>query len=522
MIAGHTESATHIKSYFLAHKHQICMWLVVALAIALKVLFVKYPFHGLEHEDAYVFADVGRYLRYDYPWNPSPFQTKACLIGSLENCRVSGTFGGHYMILPFLLYAVNALFGYSVYNIFVFNFLISLLVLFVFIRTLTLLSVNETGKCLATLLFVTTPFLNVFNTSGLSETLSSLSVICTTYYFLKSFRDDFACKKTSFWITIAFMVLSFLLKRENLILISLPLLGLIFIFAGGNLRFQKVRRLSIMFAVPFLTAFLYNVIAGVSAMEAAENTDIGLPTFALSHLFQLLPKYLMAFLEPRYFGITGALFLGASVYVLFFQKRVEYRVVTVLSLMYLLMYASHYRSYYQVHGEAVNTFAALRYASNYFPMACLSFGSLGFGRCVSKWGFHLKALALVLFLFFAGYLNMGLRIALNHEEQYSRILPTLKALESTKEEDWILTDMPCVFHLYASPTRNVISSYEATRSRVADLIEAKKGDVYILKNKDDLMDRKRYPDYSDVLSSFRFIKVKDMSSDYEMFKLEAR
>lgn len=521
MITGHTESATRIKSYFLAHKHQICMWLVVALAIALKALFIKYPFHGLEHEDAYVFADVGRYLQYDYPWSPSPFQTKACLIGSFENCRLSGTFGGHYMILPLLLYAVNALFGYSVYNIFVFNFLISLLVLFVFIRTLTLLSVNETGKCLATLLFVTTPFLNIFNTSGLSETFSSLSVICTTYYFLKSFRDDFACK-TNFWIAIAFMILSFLLKRENLILISLPLLGLMLIYAGGNLRLQKVKRLSVMFAVPFVAAFLYNSIAGVSAMEAAENADIGLPTFALSHLFQLLPKYLMAFLEPRYFGITGALFLGTSVYVLFFQKRVEYRVVTVLSLMYLLMYASHYRSYYQVHGEAVNTFAALRYASNYFPMACLNFGSLDFDRCMSKGEPHLKTLALILFLFFAVYLNASLRIALNEEEQYSRILPTVKALESTGDDDWILTDMPCVFHLYASPTRNVVSSYEVTRSRVARLIKAKKGDIYILKSKDDRMDRKRYPDYSDILSTFRLVKVKDISSDYEMLRLGAR
>lgn len=504
-------------------KYSYVLLIIILITTVFKLLFVLYPFHGLEYEDAFVFSDVARYLQYNYQWGIDPFQTKSCLDGSISNCFQFGTFGGHYMILPLIVYLLNEIIGYSIFNIFIVNFIASFFALYFYIRTLHLLNVSNIGICFSVLLLVTTPFLNVFNTSGLSETFSSLFVAGTVFFYLKSSLEDYNYKRSAFWLTITFIVVSFLTKRENLILLSLPALGIMLLAKEKALKPHRLINISILFAVPTGIAVLYNMVARINEMEAAESVGLGISTFNLTNFTMLFPKYILSFLNIYYFGISGTLFLITSIYVILLHKKLEFKLISLLSLLYLVMYSSHYRSYYQVHFGDVNIFETLRYTSNYFPIACLCFGAL------TKVHDKLEKLLyiaktqifaiIVIYILTVTFLNITTRLDLSKKEFESRIMPVVETIRLTKVEDWVLSDISSVFHLYADKNRNFIDSYATRLDRILQLQKTINGQIYLLRRETDNMNEKRYPEYFEMLSKLNYITVMKIPPNYELIKI---
>lgn len=495
----------------------------IFLSIAIKLLFIMYPFFGLEYEDAFIYVDVSRYLLHHYDWSIDPFQTKSCIDGSLSNCNSFGTFGGHYMILPMIVFVFNKVFGYSYNNIFIVNITASIVLLIFYFKILKLFFTNNFNLIFAGSLFVTTPLLNIFNTSALAETLSSTFIIIALYYFFKSSNEEFILKGISFWISILFICISFFLKRENFVLLFVPILCGILLKTDKNLTKVKILRLFTFFIIILSIALIYNKIAGVNQMEMRESKDIGTSTFSFDNFKLIFPEFLGSFLNISYFGISGILFLAFSIYTLFTRNRprYEFRLILLFSWIYIFLYSYHYRSYYQVHFGKIDTFETLRYSSNYFPMACICFASNKIDYTVFTRFLGKRALISIfsVYIIFILIINYRTRTDLNKIEFNNRILPVTETLKLSTENDVILTDIPCVFHVFVNDERTIIDAYSSSAERINNLLKNTKNcNVYFLKRINNEQNTERHPAYFNEIVNLHVTKIKNISPQYELLK----
>lgn len=148
------------------------------------MLFINFPFWGMEYEDSFIYNDTARYLTFEYDYKSMPFKCQSCLDGSFLKCNSYGSFGGHFLTFPFLISMFNYIFSYNYNNIFILNFLISISLLLYIIKWTQQNNSNFSLPIFIILLSLT-PFITVFNTSGLSETLSSFFVLI---FFLSVFK----------------------------------------------------------------------------------------------------------------------------------------------------------------------------------------------------------------------------------------------------------------------------------------------------------------------------------------------
>ena len=84
--------------------------LLVILFIVTRLLFIKYPFWGLEYEDSFIYTDTGRYLGFAYDYYSMPFKCQSCLDGSYIDCYQYCSFGGHFLSIPFMIAGINLIF----------------------------------------------------------------------------------------------------------------------------------------------------------------------------------------------------------------------------------------------------------------------------------------------------------------------------------------------------------------------------------------------------------------------------
>lgn len=151
---------------------------LVIIFVATRVLFLQYPFWGLEYEDSFIYTDTARYLGYEYDYTSMPFKCQSCLDGSYSNCYQYGSFGGHFLTIPIFLNCINSILGFHPSNIFFLNFVFSILVIsFVIFSWYRFKMGNTFSLNTFLLILIVTPFLSLFNTSGLAETISSFFVI---------------------------------------------------------------------------------------------------------------------------------------------------------------------------------------------------------------------------------------------------------------------------------------------------------------------------------------------------------
>lgn len=498
--------------------------LVFAFAIAIRLLFVWYNFHGIEYEDAYIFADTARSLMFDYDWSTDVFQTKSCMDGSLKECYTTKTYGGHYMVFPFSIFLLNKLIGYSVLNAFIVNFIASIIVLYVFYRILKILNKNSNEIIIAMALFTGTPFINVFNTSGLSETFSSLLVLTFVYFFYSSFDKNSKHQIKFYVLTMVFLVLSYLTKRENLILLALPILKIINDYYYNDIDFKKMVKLSLITIISSTFAVIYNFFAKVNEMEMAESVELGVSTFGFDIFRELFPVYLKSYLDFNFYGISGVLVLLICLYTIFKRNNDELKLTSVLTVLYILMYSSHYRSYYQIHYDDVELFDTLRYSTNFYPIACLALTNL-YSLLFNYW--HktnklINVLVVSLLFYFILYSNIKLRIKLNEIEYNKRILPVTKTLEITKDNDIVLTDLSSVFYLYANENRIFIDSHNVDINRLATIINNENRKIYYLNRIINEKNINRYANLHKINNNFAAKHLVNINKDYELLILSRK
>ncbi len=329
----------------------------VILALIL-VIFFKFhwniPFWGLEYEDAYVFSGVGR--MFSLSTFTESFLTDCVTIGSLENPMALSRYGGHFILYSTYLSNFIEILGFS-YNTLT---LANLIVTFLIILILSLfLGKNSSLWFLAPLLYCFAPIINVFSTTLLSETFSSLIIITYLFYW-----NEFDNKKEKiyYYLSIFLFFVAIMCKRENLILFIIPCIYSLV----GTLNDSKIIRRRFEIIIPYIAVCIFYLVAiqNVFTIESIEAVDIAGKTFSFANFVKLAPYFITSLFTIENFSIVNYLFVISII----FLNRKSFAEVSLLCLFlgYFLLYTAHYRGYFFAKYGEVSIFETFRYLNNFY------------------------------------------------------------------------------------------------------------------------------------------------------------
>lgn len=192
----------------------------ILLCLALALLF-KYNydihFYGLEYEDAYVFSFCTRQFLYNI--FPTSFLIDTIIVGSLSEPILTATYGGHFIMYSTFLSLFTNIFGWSPTILSIANTSIAFFILLI----LSIVPKNQENWFIPPVIYCCAPVINVFTTCFLSEIFSSFIclIFIYTYFRRKSIHNHTLC-------LISFLV-AIMCKRENLALLTLPTIEIIYL-----------------------------------------------------------------------------------------------------------------------------------------------------------------------------------------------------------------------------------------------------------------------------------------------------
>jgi len=432
---------------------------LLVVAILAKFPFYGHYFFGLEYEDSYIFNVFARSLLYIQDFSFSTFATKSCIIGSLSNCHSLASFASHFITFPSVIYSIFRLIGYSPYTILYINLLCSLFsVVLVFLIARIMVNDNKYAIISAGI-FALTPIINIFHTSGLSETFSSTWILLFLYLFLSKYSQGMANHRNKylFWVSISFsLVIVTLTKRENSLIFLIPVVLIIIEFIK-NKAFYIKEPLSLVpiFILIVLILFYYYYI-NVISIEAIEQIDMGHPSFNIKYLIATFPVYVKSFFTFKWFTIFSCFTVLGIIFILIeMRKYLNFLYLIVLFFGFLFLYLLHYRSYYFVNYGKINEFETLRYITNFFPLYCLlsGFGIFRFYEyLISR---HLKSVLFLnrvifpIIIFLLIFQSQKLKYIFSEIELKERILPVKESLKLVKNEV-IIADGVLLFQIFGN------------------------------------------------------------------------
>lgn len=374
------------------------------LAICFKYDF-GYHFCGLEYEDSYAFSFLGRLFANNI--YTSSFLSEGIGIGSIEEPVMMQTYGGHFITYSvFLSYPIK-LFGFSftVISIIttVINFL-ELLILSVFPRTK-----SKWGWIMAPALFCAAPIINLFGNTFLAEPFSSLLVLSFVYIYY-----NYRLNRKYCIIPIVAFFMAIITKRENVVLLLLPLIDLVnYSIRQKRISLHSLQSFSLyLFSFVIYLAFIQNIFS----IERVESSDINTSTFSLDFFQTQIPVYIKALIDPQFFSIILLGFLIVVCTNIYKNRKINFPlIITLLWFSFLSLYSLHYRGYFFVRDNDIAVFDTFRYLNNFF---CLIPIVISFSLTSLK--SSKSAYALIPLLFFSAYSTMNLRKNFNWEENESR------------------------------------------------------------------------------------------------------
>jgi hypothetical protein len=518
------------------HIFQILILLVVSLVCLLQSEG-RY-FMGLEYEDAYIFTANSHYLLFNQDFSVEPLQTHACVMGSISDCKTEATYGGHFVTLPTIAYFMHRLLGYHPYAVCWINGVASLISVFV----LYLLCLRLTGdwvcSLVAALVYAICPAMCLFHTSALAETTSSLFLLIYVSCFLSLFIHKEGSRGMAQWLlwTVlgASLGLALLTKRENLVLLALPLFAL----PAMSLKWSPESK-GILVWTGITVVLTVLLVSGfkILQIETGESGDIDAPTFSLQYSLVLIPLFCKALLTFKWFSISTVLFLcGVAAIFRRSTRHSGWTVVVGVFFCYFLVYTGHYRSYYFVHSGSVTPFESLRYITNAFPLFAAVTG-LGATE-VRVWGRRIGGrwrgydrlvfggIATVWLLSSVG-MTRSLRKEWQEVEWENRIAPVLNTLQNVNAtQDYIVTDLSLVFQVFGASTVRIVDAYSVgkvipTDELVQNLKEART--VWWLRhNGGDEADIKRYPGFHQFVQQYASGKCASIPGPFSLCRLTLR
>jgi len=489
---------------------------ILLLAFFVRILFIYYPYWGLEYEDAYIFSTVSRAINIKYDFSLDPFYTKTGTFGSFLDVQKTETISGHFIFFPILLSVINYLIGYSARNVMYVNTFLSLITIFFALKTAVLLEIKKGWLWAFGLVFITVPFLTIYNTSGLSETFSSVFVMAAVFYYFKSKAISFKNRK-SVTIYVILLAAAVFIKRDNLVLMTIPVID--FVAAMYKQDRKGIRKsLAVVFAQIILIAS-FSLFLDINRTLLDEFKDIKASPFSIQYLLRIFPVFVSSLFKVNFFSIIGFLLCFA----LFLSiRRINSSMLVLIAIItgYLFTYSFHYRSYYFVNNnQSINVIDTLRYFTNFLPIICI-FSFLVIGKFIDSIlkNQYFLTLCVVVTVIFNVVNIVFLRKDLSDVEFKERIEPVRMTLSLMKADDIIITDRPIVFKLFCSKELFVVdvNSVGPTEQRKINEMKRSKR-IFVMKDEEQ---DTRYDSKAQFFADNNFTFVQKLSSHYNLLELK--
>jgi hypothetical protein len=274
------------------------------------------------------------------------------------------------------------------------------------------------------------------------------------------------------WIALTFTaILAMVVKRENLLIVPVVLLAKVMFRTDGDSIDVPKRRLQYVAAlvtILFCAVFALNQLRLVEVIHR-EKLEYSQFPFNFHVWLTMIPMFLRGYFSwSWYFGGAFLVPLGA-----FWSIKSRKSGVPVVALFaaYLLLYTSHVRSYYQVHGGGVTELDTLRYSMNLAGLwavmtglglssLILWFSQLGLGISGTRWLRRTLWICVASYTLCTWVATDRLKEDMVANETTARVRPAeaaLQAIERNGNPDTFLISVePLLIHMLASEPVNVI------------------------------------------------------------------
>ncbi|MGA8489683.1 MAG: hypothetical protein WB711_04625 [Terriglobales bacterium] len=467
-------------------------WLGLILLVTLlwRLPFDGHWFFGLEYEDSYIYSVSARYVNSGTimcsPGN-SCYLTTVCAVGNQNSCRLSETSSGHFLGYPLVIAIASRVFGYS-------PAMAARLSLTASMATVVLIFLSgkliggETAGLAASVIFGLTPVFAVQGVGAYAEPVSNMLVVACFLLCVRLVNSDADSTRALLvnWLALTFTaVLAVAVKRENVLLVPvITLTGLMFNVDTRN-RAQGKRWLVNLAAL--LSGGICIVFAVVQlrivTVVRREMLEYAVFPFNAAVLRTMLPLFLKSYSSVSWYLGGGILVLLGLIASMRAKRRGVYAVGALIA--YLLLYASHVRSYYQLQSGDVTQFDTLRYSMNIAGLWSILAG-LGFAfsaETLAKWRFgawlRRRPGRVILWLFVGAYI-VSSWVLMNRwkEDMVStelavRIEPAEAALEQVDDlgakNTFVITLEPLLVQMFCREPVNVIAFPYLSGSLVQDV-----------------------------------------------------
>ena len=464
--------------------------MLVFLALIWRLPFEGHFFYGLEYEDSYIYSVAGRYLSAgDYLCNPpnSCYLTTVCAVGNLNACEKTETFSGHFIGYPFMIAVASRVLGYSpTIGSYLSLFSSLMAVVFIFL-VCEFIDPNSIIGLAGAMVFCVTPVFAVFGVGTYAEPVSDALVVMSLFLGMHLLEPDPEESSVSVfvnWIALTFIALfALLVKRENLLLIPILVLAGLWINVGnkrfgGNGRWPRYAMsvISVLLCIGFAITKLHFM-----RVVESETVEFGLFPFSWSFLRTMFPLFAKSYLSLTWY-VGGGIFVLLGI-VASLRSRNRSMYVTGLFVAFLLLYASHVRSYYQLKIGDVTQFDTLRYSMNLAGLWSILAG-LGFSWFISLLRdlrfptVIAKQSKVILWFWVAAYvltswvLGNRLKEDMVEQEYAVRIKPASSALQFVSagpSNTFVITLEPLIIQMLARDPVNVIDLNYISAGLVNDL-----------------------------------------------------
>jgi hypothetical protein len=200
------------------------------------------------------------------------------------------------------------------------------------------------------------------------------------------------------------------------------------------------------------------------------------------HFVAFVAAFLRSFFVTKWYG--GTVFAVGMGIIVASARRRRALLPLLLLVAFVMLYACHIRSYYQMESGHVEPQSALRFSMNFMALWAIMAG-LGVGSIVttivgSPWGTRYKRLSTwslgiaALGLLISGFVaTTHLRGYEREDEAISRLEPALSAVRLVShrglQSDFIVTMEPLVVQMYANP-----------QTQIVDLESVEQGDLEVM------------------------------------------
>jgi hypothetical protein len=476
------------------------------LALLVSVLVWRIPtdgkfFHGLEYEDSYVYTVAGRQMLEHASPTPTsagfPYSIDVCAIGNLKSCQTWASFPEHLIGYPYVISLFSRIIGYTPDVGSIVNLLAACLACVLVFGIALLVTDNVTVAGSAALVFAVTPVFAVYGLETSAEPFSNVCISLAIWFYMRSIcalaQSNGHLRIGMFWCAYtAILLFSLIVKRENILLaIGLALVAP-FVMQCSTARRREQFELIILMLCSTALAVLLTVtiqLAQTTQGEAALLRDFPLTA---ERLAIFVYAFVRSFSVNQWYGGAIAVVIVGTVVSL--RRRGLFLVAVLLFLSYLLLYAFHIRSYYEMRSGDIEPEAALRFSMNLMSLWSLLAG-IGIGAVVTAlkstrfYCAHRRLSAivgggiLVALLGSSFAVTERLRTDAVEDEIYVRIAPARTALQfasDRQQSDYVITLEPLIIQMYADTTASVVDLAAVDSDALSGLILPEQSGHFLL------------------------------------------